>query len=266
MTQGITAGTVLAVLLPILIALLCYASYARSKAKDETYTWKVPNIYGRIAPAYGRRRRSVPPKPRPYISRPIASEDPDDLLVSEKPMLVYSDPSEHKLMSEAPLGRSEVREEARLTGQGAEPTKYPSGDIALGMGRHANDPTYTVTTSSSAPSTSALSSSSVSPSSSDLSLGDTSSFSYSERRHQHNHQRRYRQNSDTSSFSYSDGHHPRSPAPRLDALGCRPMRIPRHFDGDYDTREPLDDRPVVFPNVLWGVEDESESYHKESDV
>lgn len=263
MTQGITAGTVLAVLLPILIALLCYASYARSKAKDETYTWTVPNIYGRIAPAYGRRRRSVPPKPRPYISRPIASEDPDDLLVSEKPMLVYSDPSEHKLMSEAPLGRSELREEARLTGKGAEPTKYP-GDIEL-VARHANVP-YTMTTSSSAPSTSALSSSSVSPSSSDLSLDDTSSFSYSEGRHQHN-PRRYRQNSDTnSSFSYSDGHQRRSPAPRLDALGCRPMRVPRQFDGDYDTREPLDDRPVVFPNVLWGVEDESESYHKESDV
>lgn len=35
MQAGITAGTVLAVLLPTLIALLCYASYVRNKNRDD---------------------------------------------------------------------------------------------------------------------------------------------------------------------------------------------------------------------------------------
>ncbi|KAG0730025.1 hypothetical protein GWK47_029142 [Chionoecetes opilio] len=35
MQGGITAGTVMAVLLPILIALLCYASYVRNKDRED---------------------------------------------------------------------------------------------------------------------------------------------------------------------------------------------------------------------------------------
>lgn len=35
MQGGITAGTVLAVLLPVLIALLCYSSYVRNKDRRD---------------------------------------------------------------------------------------------------------------------------------------------------------------------------------------------------------------------------------------
>lgn len=44
MQGGITAGTVLAVLLPTLIALLCYASYVRNKDRDD---YKDPEIVRR---------------------------------------------------------------------------------------------------------------------------------------------------------------------------------------------------------------------------
>ncbi|KAK3855606.1 hypothetical protein Pcinc_038000 [Petrolisthes cinctipes] len=360
MTQGITAGTVLAVLLPILIALLCYASYIRSKGKGETwYAWTVPTetmtgggggggIYGRlmrgkfnknggkstvVVPAKTKTSSTSTTTPsRPYISRPITTidDDPDDLLVvSEKPMLLKSADSEYKLKSEAPLGRSEKKSSGNVvvrpersesevseSGRGGYRSRdvcsMPEDDSTM-MTKHPGTTTTTTTTTAAmtgriwpndaysvgegVTSSSTLSSSpspSSSSSSSNLSLSDTSSFSYSKGHHHHQQQKQrhlrqdsdttssysvyskghHRQeDSDTSSLSYSEGQHPhpsrsrRSPrAPRVsvDVLGCRPMRVPKHFDGDYNTNEPLDERPVVFPNVLWGVEDES--YHKESDV
>ncbi|XP_071512852.1 protein mesh [Panulirus ornatus] len=176
MQQGITTGTVLAVLLPILIALLCYVSYHRSKRQlDMSYGYQP-------AP-----RLTHSPAPRPVISRPIPIKDPNYSPVTyhEEPILWKSTPPDLKLTSEAPLHRA----------------RYHSS-------------------TNSSNSTSA-------------SVSDSASFTYS------------------------------GPSDSLDPLGCRPMKVPKHFDGDYDTHEPLDDQPVIFQNVLWELDEVSS---KETDV
>lgn len=181
MQGGITAGTVLAVLVPVLIALLCYASYQRNKDREHIGSFNLRDAL----PA-----RMRPKTKRPSISRPmgpVKNVDDDYSPVMHKEVFKDSPPPQ-RLMSEAPLGRA-----------------YDS--------------------SSDLPETLSVSS---------RSLSD-----------------------DSDSYTYP-GH-----APAVDAIGCRPMRIPKNFDGDYDTHEPLDDKPVVFPNVLWDLDDEP---HRESNV
>lgn len=184
MQGGITAGTVLAVLVPVLIALLCYASYQRDKDRDYA-SFTLPRLHHRRAPA-----------PRVSISRPIGPVKNVDDYSPVTHKKVFSDsPPPQKLMSEAPLGRAD---------------SFSSAD----------------------------------DSSSDLPETPSSR----------------RSRSDSDSYTYP-GH-----APALDAIGCRPMRIPKTFDGDYDTHEPLDDKPVVFPNVLWDLDDLDYEPHLESKV
>lgn len=182
MQQGITAGAVLAVLLPVLFATLCFASYRRSKTRLAS-----PHIYDVSRPASRPTRN---PSSRPIISPPILTKDPNYSPVSrsEDPIIWKSGPPEQKLLHETPLGRSD----------------YLS------------------------------SSDSVDSSSSSVGSGSIS-----------------------GSFTYSN------PASRLDPLGCRPVTIPKHFDGDYDTHEPVDNKPVIFQNVLWDLDD---TLSKESSV
>lgn len=184
MQGGITAGTVLAVLVPVLVALLCYASYQRDKDRD----------YASFTLRHALPTRARPKPKRPSISRPLGpvkniddDDDYDYTPVTHKEVFKDSPPPQ-RLMTEAPLGR-------------------------------ADD------SSSDLPETLSVSSRSLS--------GDSDSYTYP------------------------------GNAPALDALGCRPMRIPKTFDGDYDTNEPLDDKPVVFPNVLWDLDEEP---HRESNV
>lgn len=180
MQQGITAGTVLAVLLPVLIAIMCFASYRRSKDHFvASVNLKSPHAASRPAPRTA---------PRPVISPPILTKGPNYSPVSRTHDLIIwkSGPSEQKLLSEAPLGRAD---DSSTT----ESLEYSSMSSA----------------------------------------------------------------SESSSFTYSN------PYSGLDPIGCRPMKIPRHFDGDYDTHEPVDSKPVIFHNILWDLDD---SPSKESSV
>ncbi|KAG7171855.1 mesh-like [Homarus americanus] len=168
MQQGITAGTVLAVLLPVLFALFCFASYQRSKSRQGS------------RPRPPSPRLAKPPAPRPVISHPIPTKDLDyyPVTTTEDPITWKAGPTDLKLLSEAPLGRAD---------------EYSTTETA------ASSITASV--------------------------------------------------SDSGSYIYAD-----SPT-RLDPLGCRPMRVPKSFDGDYSTHEPLNDKPVVFQNVLWDLDD-----------
>ncbi|XP_045610171.1 protein mesh [Procambarus clarkii] len=180
MQQGITAGTVLAVLLPVLIAIMCFASYRRSKDHFvASVNLKSPHAASRPAPRTA---------PRPVISPPILTKGPNYSPVSRTHDLIIwkSGPSEQKLLSEAPLGRAD---DSSTT----ESLEYSSMSSA----------------------------------------------------------------SESSSFTYSN------PYSGLDPIGCRPMKIPKHFDGDYDTHEPVDSKPVIFHNILWDLDD---SPSKESSV
>lgn len=182
MESGITAGTVLAVLIPVFIALLCFASYQRNKDRDYT-SWDIRR-------ALPSRARKAPAR-QVSISRPIGpvktvDDDYDYSPVQTHKEVFKDSPPPQNLMNEAPLRRA-----------------YDS--------------------------------------SSDLPETPSSRHSLS----------------DSDSYTYP-GH-----APALDALGCRPMKVPKTFDGDYDTHEPLNNKPVVFPNVLWDLDDEP---HRESKV
>ncbi|KAG7171854.1 hypothetical protein Hamer_G000776 [Homarus americanus] len=68
MQGGITAGTVLALLLPVLIAMLCYASYVRNKHKhnyqDSDF---IRSGSRRINNFFNKARRDSSPEPRPAI-------------------------------------------------------------------------------------------------------------------------------------------------------------------------------------------------------
>ncbi|KAK3855607.1 hypothetical protein Pcinc_038001 [Petrolisthes cinctipes] len=66
MQGGITAGTVMAVLLPILIAMLCYASYVRNKNQDDYQDPQfVRSGSRRLRRAFSRSRRDPSPEARP---------------------------------------------------------------------------------------------------------------------------------------------------------------------------------------------------------
>lgn len=179
MQGGITAGTVLAVLIPVLIALLCFTSYLRNKERYEA------EAYAAVVPLRRLRRSAAVPAPRPSISRPIGPVKTADYSPVTHREVFTGSPSPQKLFTEAPLGRADDS----------------SSDIP------------------DTPSRSSL--------------------------------------SDSDSYTYPGN------ASVVDAIGCRPMRIPKDFDAVYDTHEPVDNKPVVFQNVMWDLESETQ---KESHV
>lgn len=174
MQAGVTAGTVLAVLLPVLIAMLCYASYVRNKRRGHTQ------------PPFRR-------DPRPAVSKDpsLPSFRTPSPPSSASPVASWTAPqhaSQPAVVTERPLGRAPAAAQYYSTSGESESSPPP-------------------------PSLSSATSDSSSP-------GDSGREGGGSR-----HKRR--------------GHK---------------LRMPERMDGDYDTREPLDDRPVVFQNVLWDLE------------
>lgn len=174
MQAGVTAGTVLAVLLPVLIALLCYASYVRNKRRED--------------PRPPFRRDPRPARPFDPSPPPFRSSSPPS---SASPVAVWSAPqhaSQPAVLTEKPLGKAPA----------AAPYYSTSGE------------------SEGSPPPPSLSSA-----------------------------------TSTSSSAADSGRE--GGGGRHKGRGRR-LRMPDRMDGDYDTNEPLDDRPVVFQNVLWDLE------------
>ncbi|XP_068250957.1 protein mesh isoform X1 [Palaemon carinicauda] len=173
MQQGITAGTVLAVLLPVLIAMLCFASYHRNKRKEY-----IESHQSAVRTAGKQRFSFVPSRSRT--------------------------PSPKELSTATPSHKDSV-ETTQLAWEAPPPVPPRANELRLG---HADSPSASDDGSLTSPS------------------------------------------SDSERHSFQSGKKTRRP--RED-----PLKSPQSFDGEYYTNEPVDDKPVVFQNVLWGIDEQT---------